>query len=240
MLKVRYRDEGEMSTGEVQGDEVVDRDEVRHVDEVDVLPPSDPTKVVCVGKNYVDHASELDSEVPDSPLLFMKPPSSVVGAFDPVRYPEDTDDLHYEGEVALVVGRECRNVEESEALSYVEGYTCLNDVTARDWQGRENQWFRAKGTDTFCPIGPYLQTDLSKIDGLEVTTRVNGEEVQHGDTGDMVFPPRELVAEISRFVTLREGDVIATGTPEGVGSVERQDVVSVEVEGAGTLINEVV
>ncbi|MFB6282778.1 MAG: fumarylacetoacetate hydrolase family protein [Halobacteria archaeon] len=240
MLKARFRNGEGLETGEVVGEEIEFDGESLHVDSVDVQPPSDPSKVVCVGKNYRDHARELDTTVPDFPLLFLKPPSSVIGAFDEIIYPDSTVNLHYEGELALVIGEDCRGVEESDALDYVAGYTCLNDVTARDWQDRENQWTRAKGMDTFCPIGPYLQTDLSEIGDRDVITRVNGEEVQRSNTQKMVFSPRELVSEVSEYMTLREGDILATGTPEGVGALERGDVVGVEVEGAGTLLNEVV
>lgn len=207
-------------------------------DQVQLLPPCEPSKVVCVGRNYVDHADELDSDVPDFPLLFFKPPSAVVAAFDDVRMPDETDDLHYEGEVGLVVGERCRRAEPGDATDVLAGYTAVNDVTMRDWQDRERQWARAKGGDSFCPIGPYLQTEFR--DDVAIETRVNGDVRQSASTDDVVFGFDELVVEISRFMTLEPGDVIATGTPAGVGAVAPGDVVGVEVEGVGTLRNEVV
>lgn len=237
MRKARFNAEGGVRGGRLEGDEVVTDEASFSVDDVDLLPPSTPSKVVAVGKNYADHAAELGTEVPDFPLLFFKPASAVVGPDDEIRYPPSSERVDYEGEVGLVIGRECRNVSEGEALDYVEGVTCVNDVTARDWQERENQWARAKGTDTFCPIGPCVQTDFT--DSLDVETRVNGERVQSSNTENMVFGFAELVAEASRFMTLLPGDVVATGTPEGVGALEKGDVVVVEVEGVGTLRNPV-
>ena len=207
-------------------------------DEVNFLAPCGPTKVIGVGRNYADHAEELDNVVPDFPLFFFKPSTSVVGASDPIVYPETTENLHYEAELGVVIGKPCRNVTEEEALNYVGGYTCVNDVTARDWQGRESQWARAKGGDGFCPIGPCIHDE--HIENREIETRLNGETVQDSTTASMVFDVPELVAEASRFMTLREGDVIATGTPEGVGAMEPGDTVEVEVEGIGVLENKVV
>lgn len=237
MRKARFRVDGGVRGGRLGDGEVV-TDEARFsLDDVDLLPPSTPSKVVAVGKNYADHAAELGTDVPDFPLLFFKPPSAVIGPDDDIKYPANSERVDYEGEVGLVIGRECRNVSREEALDYVRGVTCVNDVTARDWQERENQWARAKGTDTFCPIGPCVQTDFT--DSLGVETRVNGEVRQSAQTESMVFGFAELVAEASRFMTLYSGDVIATGTPEGVGALEIGDVVEVEVEGVGVLRNQV-
>ncbi|MFP4174148.1 MAG: fumarylacetoacetate hydrolase family protein [Halobacteriales archaeon] len=206
--------------------------------EVNFLAPCNPTKVIGVGRNYAEHAEELGNDVPEFPLFFLKPSTAVIGASDGIVYPETTDDLHYEAELGVVIGRACRDVTEDEALDYVGGYTCVNDVTARDWQGRESQWFRAKGGDGFCPIGPCIHDE--HIEDRSIETRLNGETVQESTTALMHYGVAELVAEASRFVTLREGDVIATGTPEGVGPMEPGDTVEVEMDGIGTLENDVV
>jgi len=206
-------------------------------DDVNFLAPCGPTKVIGVGRNYAEHAEELENEVPDFPLFFLKPSTAVIGASDPIVYPETTDELHYEAELGVVIGRPCRDVSDDEALDYVGGYTCVNDVTARDWQDRESQWVRAKGGDGFCPLGPYIHDEA--VENRSIKTRLNGETVQDSSTEMMHFGVAELVAEASRFMTLREGDVIATGTPEGVGPMEPGDTVEVEIEGIGVLENEV-
>jgi len=206
-------------------------------DDVNFLAPCGPTKVIGVGRNYAEHAEELENEVPEFPLFFLKPSTAVIGASDPIVYPETTDELHYEAELGVVIGRPCRDVSDDEALDYVGGYTCVNDVTARDWQDRESQWVRAKGGDGFCPLGPYIHDEA--VENRSIKTRLNGETVQDSSTEMMHFGVAELVAEASRFMTLREGDVIATGTPEGVGPMEPGDTVEVEIEGIGVLENEV-
>lgn len=237
MRKARIENEGEEHEARLRDGELLTDSGTYGMDEVELLPPCNPSKVVAVGKNYADHAAELGGEVPDFPLLFFKPASAVVGHDVAIEYPVSSERVDYEGEVGLVVGDRCRDVSEGEALSYVEGVTCVNDVTARDWQERENQWARAKGMDTFCPIGPYIQTEFGSELGVE--TRVNGERRQSSNTGGMVYSFAELVSEVSRFMTLYPGDVVATGTPEGVGMLEVGDVVEVEVEGVGTLRNSV-
>jgi 2-keto-4-pentenoate hydratase/2-oxohepta-3-ene-1,7-dioic acid hydratase in catechol pathway len=198
-----------------------------------------PSKIVAVGRNYVAHARELGHEVPTEPLIFLKPPSAVVGDGDEVVYPPQTRNLHHEAELAVVIGRECRNVTETEALGYVRGYTCANDVTARDLQEQDDQWTRAKGFDTFCPLGPRVVDGLDPGD-LTVRMRVNGELRQDGRTADMLFPVPVLVSYISGIMTLLPGDVILTGTPPGVGSVQRGDLMEVEIDGIGILRNRVV
>lgn len=237
MRQVRFDRGDGPEAGRVEDGTILLEDGEVSTDDVELLPPCEPSKVVCVGRNYAEHADELGSDVPEFPLLFFKPPSAVVGPFDRIVMPPETDDLHYEGEVGLVVGEHCRRVDPDDATEVLAGYTAVNDVTMRDWQERESQWARAKGGDTFCPIGPYLQTDWEEPLALE--TRVNGDVRQSASTADVVFGFDELVAAASRFMTLEPGDVIATGTPEGVGAVEPGDVVGVEVEGVGTLRNTV-
>lgn len=239
MRRARFEKDSIIHEGTLKDGEIVSESGGTYSpDEVNFLAPCGPTKVIGVGRNYAEHAEELDNEVPDFPLFFLKPSTSVIGASDPIVYPETTDELHYEAELGVVIGRPCRDVTEDEALDYVGGYTCVNDVTARDWQERESQWARAKGGDGFCPIGPYIHDE--HVENRSVETRLNGETVQDSSTEMMHFGVAELVAEASRFMTLREGDVIATGTPEGVGELTPGDTVEVEIEGIGTLENEVV
>jgi 2-keto-4-pentenoate hydratase/2-oxohepta-3-ene-1,7-dioic acid hydratase in catechol pathway len=207
--------------------------------EVRLLAPIIPSKVICIGRNYVEHAEELGSEIPAEPLMFMKPSTAVIGPGDLIRLPPESERVDHEGELAVVIGRPCRRVSEEEAPAYVLGYTCGNDVTARDLQQKDGQWTRAKGFDSFCPLGPWVETDLDLSD-LEISTRVNGEVRQRGRTSDMIFPPPVLVAYVSRVMTLLPGDVILTGTPSGVGPLSQGDRVEVEVEGIGILANEVI
>jgi 2-keto-4-pentenoate hydratase/2-oxohepta-3-ene-1,7-dioic acid hydratase in catechol pathway len=200
-----------------------------------VLPRS---KVVGIGRNYAAHAAELGNDVPDEPLMFLKPNTSVVGPGDPVFYPPQTHELHYEGELAVVIGRICRDVPAQQAADVVFGYTVGNDVTARDLQRNDVQFTRAKGFDSFCPLGPWIETDLD-TSSLRVQTFLNGDVVQDGSTADMIFDVPRLVAHVSSVMTLLPGDVILTGTPEGVGPMETGDEVEVVVSGIGTLTNKV-
>ena len=198
-----------------------------------VIPRS---KVVGIGRNYAEHAAEMGSQVPAEPLVFLKPNTAVVGPGDPVVLPRQSQEVHYEGELAVVIGRLCRDVPVERVAEVVLGYTCANDVTARDLQRRDGQWWRAKGFDTFCPLGPYLVTDLDPAD-LRVTTRLDGRTVQDGRTSQMVFAVDALVSFVSAAMTLLPGDVILTGTPAGVGPVEAGGRVEVEIEGIGVLGN---
>jgi 2-keto-4-pentenoate hydratase/2-oxohepta-3-ene-1,7-dioic acid hydratase in catechol pathway len=211
--------------------------EVGAVDEKTLLAPALPTKIVCVGLNYPTHADESSMALPTEPLLFLKPPSSVVGPGQPIFLPPQSERVDYEAELAVVIGRRCRDVAPEEAWDCVLGVTCGNDVTARDLQKRDHQWTRAKGFDTFCPLGPWLVTGLSESDvaDLEVICRVNGEVRQQGCTSDMVFSPPQLIAYIASIMTLEPGDVVLTGTPSGIGPLAAGDVVEVEVEGIGVL-----
>jgi 2-keto-4-pentenoate hydratase/2-oxohepta-3-ene-1,7-dioic acid hydratase in catechol pathway len=207
--------------------------------EVQLLAPVEPTKVVCIGRNYRAHAKELGNEVPKVPLIFMKPSTSVVGPQEAIRYPEQSKEVHHEAELGVVVGRTLTRATAAEARLAVFGYTCLNDVTARDLQREEKQFTRAKGFDTFCPAGPVVVTDLDPLEA-SVVCRVNGAEKQRGTTRDMVHDPFALLSFISNVMTLLPGDLVATGTPEGVGAMQRGDWVEVEISGIGVLRNPVV
>jgi len=207
-----------------------------------VLPPVIPSKVVAVGLNYAKHVTELakDREVPKEPLLFMKPSTSIIGAEEKIVRPRKSDDVHYEGELAVVMKRRAKGIETQEVRNYILGYTCLNDVTARDWQRKDGQWTRAKSFDTFCPLGPAIVTDIENPNDLKIETRLNGEVKQSSSTTALLFKVEELVSYISRHMTLLPGDIIATGTPEGVGPMVAGDTVEVEIEGIGILRNYVV
>ncbi len=198
-----------------------------------------PSKIVAVGLNYLAHARELGHEVPTEPLIFLKPTSAIVGDQDDVVYPKASLRVDHEAELAVVIGRRCKDVNEGDAFDYVRGYTCANDVTARDLQESDDQWTRAKGFDTFCPLGPQVVENLDPS-SLRVVARVNGEVRQDGHTSDMLFGVPSLVAFISGVMTLEPGDVILTGTPPGVGPVQRGDLMEVEIEGIGVLRNRVV
>lgn len=198
-----------------------------------------PSKIVCVGKNYREHAREMGGEVPPEPLLFLKPPSAVIGNGEPIVLPRLSQHVEHEAEIAVVVGDRLRRATEEEAMRGVAGFTCLNDVTARDWQKRESQWARAKGFDTFCPVGPALVRGLDWR-SLEVIGRVNGVVRQHGRAAEMAYGIPFLLAHISQVMTLEPGDVVATGTPAGVGRLAPGDLVEVEIPGVGVLANPVI
>jgi len=207
-------------------------------DDVRLLAPVLPSKLVCVGRNYAAHAAEFGMEVPEEPLLFLKPSTSVIGPGDPIRLLPISRRVDHEGELAVVIGRIARNVKTEDAAKHILGYTCANDVTLRDLQRTDDQWARAKGFDGSCPLGPWIETDLDPTD-VRVQTRVNGEVRQTGQTSDMVFGVATLIEYVTSFMTLLPGDAILTGTPEGVGRLEPGDVVEVEVDGVGTLSNPV-
>lgn len=199
-----------------------------------------PSKIVCVGRNYADHAAELGNEVPMEPLLFLKAPSAVVFNGDEIVVPRHSIQVEHEGELAVVISKICRGLaNDVNPLDYVLGYACLNDVTARDLQRKDGQFARAKSFDTFCPIGPFIETELD-ISDIRVIVRVNGIVKQDGRTSQMVFPVEFLIRYISQMMTLNAGDVIATGTPSGVSRMTAGDVCEVEIEGIGTLTNPVV
>ena len=209
--------------------------------EAKLLAPVRPSKIVCVGRNYREHAAELDHEVPVEPLLFFKPPSSLLAPGGEIRRPELSQRVDFEGELAVVIGKKCYKLgAEEDVRPYILGYTCLNDVTARDLQNKDNQWARAKGFDTFCPVGPLVTDELDPWAGVGVGTRVNGEVRQEGNTHDFIFSLHFILRYIAQVMTLVPGDLIATGTPKGVGPLAGGDVIEVSVEGVGTLRNQVI
>jgi 2-keto-4-pentenoate hydratase/2-oxohepta-3-ene-1,7-dioic acid hydratase in catechol pathway len=207
---------------------------------VQLLAPVIPTKVICVGKNYEDHAAEMGGPPPDEPLIFMKPATSVLGPDASVVYPAITDELHHEAELAVVISRVARHVNAEDAGGYILGYTAANDVTARDLQRSDGQWTRAKGFDTFCPLGPAIETELDPLERLAIICRVNGEVRQAGFTSDMIFGVGAIIEHITAVMTMLPGDVILTGTPSGVSAVNVGDTMEVEIDGIGTLTNRVV
>jgi len=204
-----------------------------------LLPPASPSKVVCVGLNYRKHAAESGMEIPKEPLLFFKPPSAVIGPEEGVIYSPLTQRLDYECELAIVFGKTAKNVPVEKAFEYIAGFTCANDISARDLQRQDGQWARAKGMDTFCPLGPFLVNEIDPV-GLRIQTRLNGQIKQDSNTGDMVFKPDFLVHFVSRAFTMQPGDVIITGTPEGIGPMQVGDRVEVIIEKIGTLANPIV
>ena len=202
--------------------------------------PIRPSKIVCVGRNYREHAAELGNKMPDEPLLFLKPPSAIIYSGDEIVLPSASQQVEHEGELGVVIGRVARNIPSDEdPLSYVLGYTCVNDVTARDLQRKDVQFTRGKSFDTFCPVGPWIETDVDP-GNVTVETRLNGELKQKGNTADMAFPVAFLIRYISEIMTLYPGDLIATGTPAGVSRMKHGDTVEVEVSGIGKLVNRVV
>jgi len=209
------------------------------LDEVELLPPVFSQKIVAVGLNYRDHAREFGLDLPDEPVLFMKPPSALLAHGGEIVYPDMSERVDYEAELVLVCGRECRDIEPREAGSYFLGYTCGNDVTARDLQIKDGQWTRAKSFDTFCPLGPFIETEIDPGD-LAIELRLNGEVRQSSRTSNMAFGPAELLSFVSRIMTFYPGDVIMTGTPSGVGEVHPGDTVEVIIEGLETLRNTIV
>ncbi len=205
-----------------------------------LLAPVAPSKILCIGRNYRDHAAELGNEVPKEPLLFFKPPSSLLGSVGTILIPSLSKRVDYEGELGIVIGRRCRNLGPDEDVRpYIRGYTIVNDVTARDIQKSDGQWTRGKGFDTFCPVGPIVSDEIDPVggDAVTLTTRLNGEVRQQGTTSDLIFPIAHLLRYITAAMTLEPGDLIPTGTPAGVGSVSPGDRIQVEIDGLGVLEN---
>lgn len=226
-------------TGRVEGDEAVLDAGRFPLGEVKLLAPCTPSKIIGVGRNYADHAAELGNELPKEPLLFLKAPSALNDPDGAIVYPTQSSRVDYEGELAVVIGRRCRDVPKSGAAKVILGYTICNDVTARDLQQTDGQWARAKGFDTFAPLGPWIVTGLDPA-GLRVRTRLNGVLKQDCPTSKLIFDVPTLIEYISAAFTLEPGDVIATGTPSGIGPMQPGDVVTVEIEGIGALTNRVV
>jgi 2-keto-4-pentenoate hydratase/2-oxohepta-3-ene-1,7-dioic acid hydratase in catechol pathway len=208
--------------------------------QAELLPPVQPSKIVCVGRNYREHADELGHAVPKEPLIFLKPTSSLLKPGGTIIRPSVSQRTDYEGELGVVIGKTCRNLKpEEDVRPYILGYTCVNDFTARDLQDKDGQWTRAKGFDTFCPVGPIVAEGLDPWAGVTVETRVNGEVRQQGNTRDFIFPLEVIIRYIAEVMTLFAGDLIATGTPKGVGPVVAGDVIEISVAGIGTLRNTV-
>jgi len=240
MKYVRFRDPaGSVRRGEYRDGTIRFGDSEYDPAEVDVLSPTDPSKVVCVGRNYAEHADERDEDVPDRPLLFLKPPNALAGHGDEITLPEGKEQVEHEAELGVVIGEQCRNVEADDALEVVEGYTCVNDVSNRDDQRVEQNWVRGKAFDGAAPIGPVVATPDEVPDDASITLRVNGETRQDSSTELLIFSIPELIEEITEYMTLEAGDVIATGTPAGVGPLADGDTVEIEIEGVGTLEHDV-
>jgi len=244
---VRYKHKGEIKygtlenntifelKGDVFGDFIITKEHC-NLYEIDILPPVTPSKVICVGKNYKEHILELGGDIPDEPILFLKPPTSVIGQGACILRPADSERVDYEGELAVIVKKTCRNIKWEDARSYILGYACANDVTARDLQRKDGQWTRAKSFDTFCPLGPWIETDTTP-DNLKIQTFLNGELKQSSTTSMMITPVFRLVEFASKVMTLNPGDVILTGTPEGIGPMHKGDNVEVVIETIGNLKN---
>jgi 2-keto-4-pentenoate hydratase/2-oxohepta-3-ene-1,7-dioic acid hydratase in catechol pathway len=249
MKIIRYQDRIKISWGVVEGDSVREMDgnpfghfhltsKVKKIGEVKLLSPCFPSKIVALGLNYRDHAQEVKMLIPKEPLIFLKPSTSVIGPGEPIIYPKMSKRVDYEAELAIVIGKEAKKVSEERAADCILGYTCLNDVTARDLQPKDGQWTTAKGFDTFAPIGPWIVTDIDPHH-LDVSSYLNGERRQHSNTKNLIFGPRQLVSFISHVMTLLPGDVVATGTPSGIGPMAIGDKIDVVIEGIGTLSNDV-
>ncbi|MGZ4934419.1 MAG: fumarylacetoacetate hydrolase family protein [Halobacteriota archaeon] len=233
----RFERDGHVFCGTVSGSSVASTAGTYDLSELRVLAPSNPSKIICIGLNYFDHARELELDVPERPLIFLKPPSSVIGPRESIIYPLSSTHVDYEGELAVIIGQRCKRVQDPEKV--ILGYTCFNDVTARDLQVLDGQWTRSKSYDTFAPLGPYVATDMDFLH-LSIVTRVNGRTKQDSNLSNLIFDVNYLVRFISRIMTLEAGDVIATGTPAGVGPLEPGDTVEVTIQHIGTLMNNVI
>lgn len=243
-LLCRFVHNERVGTGKVNGASIMLLDgdfqpsgESLALSDVRILPPLLPTKIWCVGLNYREHAKETKMTVPSEPCIFMKPLTTLAGHEDVIKFPKWAGRIDYEGELAVVIKESCKNVSEKDALKYVLGYTCFNDVTARALQGKDGQWIRAKSFDHFAPLGPYLSVKNEIPDSATLTTYLNKTIVQKSHFGDMIFSVPQIIAHISRFATLEAGDVIATGTPSGIGPVKDGDIVEIEIENIGVLKN---
>lgn len=206
------------------------------LDDIEMLPPTNPSKIVCIGLNYKDHAKELNLELPEKPVIFIKPSSSLNGPEKDIIYPSISSQIDYEGELAVIIGKSAKKVSKEEADDYIFGYTVINDVTARDFTLGDGQWTRGKSCDGFAPIGPFIETDLDPLN-QKIVTRVNGEIMQNSNTSQMIFSPQEIIEYVSQTSTFNPGDVIATGTPPGVGEMKVNSTVEVEIEEIGILRN---
>lgn len=240
----RFRYDNEVFQGIIHGERVVvERGlycDTFVLSELELLPPTNPGKIICVGLNYTDHAAELDMPLPKKPLIFLKPPSAVIGHMGNIVYPDAVERVDYEGELAVVIGKRCKDVSIENAGSVIMGFTCFNDVTARDIQKEDIQWTRSKSFDTFAPTGPFISESDLDVRDLSIKTRVNGRICQDSRTSNLIFNIPELIKFISGIMTLEVGDIIATGTPPGVGQLYAGDEVEIEIEDIGILKNNVV
>ncbi len=212
------------------------------LEDLKILAPAEPSKIICIGLNYVDHARELKMEIPEEPIIFLKPPTAAIGHEENIVYPTASKQVDYEAELGVVIGKNCKNVTRENAYDVILGYTCFNDVTARDLQKKDGQWTRSKSFDTFAPFGPYIvaKEEIKNPQNLDIRLRLNGRIEQTSNTKNFIFDVPFLIEFVSGIMTLNQGDVIATGTPPGVGPVKRGDTVEVEIEGIGVLRNFVV
>ncbi len=222
----RWTDEGLVFAGETYA-----------LEEVELLAPCEPSKIVCIGRNYAEHAAERGADVPDRPHLFLKPPSAVAGPYDTITVPAGKERIDPEAELGVIIGQQCRHVDRADAMGVVAGYTCVNDVSNRDDQDREQNWVRGKAFDNAAPLGPVIASPDAVPEDASIELRVNGTTRQEGSLSQLIFQVPELIEEITRYMTLEPGDVISTGTPAGVAPIEDGDVVEVEVEGVGILRN---
>lgn len=250
MKIVRFKYNHKVGHGLLQGNlvEVIDSQRLPAIvktnvslslNKVKLLPPASPSKIIAVGLNYLNHAQELKMPVPEEPIIFLKPPSAVIGHNDEILLPPQSQQVDFEAELAIIIGRQAHAVAKEAARDYVLGYCCANDVTARDLQKKDGQWSRAKSFDSFCPLGPWIETELEP-DSLNIKLRVNGQERQNSNTKEMIFSCDELISFVSNIMSLLPGDVILTGTPPGVGKLQSGDIVEVEIEKIGVLKNKVV
>ncbi|MBE0524387.1 MAG: fumarylacetoacetate hydrolase family protein [Methanosarcinales archaeon] len=241
----RFKFEDQIFTGKINDGKVIVKQDLYfdtyNLEDLQLLPPTNPSKIICVGLNYIDHAKELKMSLPDHPIIFLKPPSSIIGDGDNIVYPPNSQVLDYEAELAVVISKHCKNVLTKKVKDVILGFTCFNDVTARDLQKIDNQWTRAKCFDTFAPIGPYIiEPNKINLGDAFIKTRVNGKIRQNSNINNMIFDVPFLIEFISNIMTLEEGDIIATGTPAGVGPLHIGDTVEIEIQGIGILKNHVV
>jgi 2-keto-4-pentenoate hydratase/2-oxohepta-3-ene-1,7-dioic acid hydratase in catechol pathway len=254
MKIIQFRKDGKEKTGLLENNRVTElscstleainslsikkykKDSVYKIEDIKIESPVLPSKIVCVGLNYVDHAKELNMDIPEEPIIFLKPPTAVIGHLNNIIYPNSSKQLDYEAEIGIVISKEAKKVKEQDANEFIGGYTVFNDVTARDLQQKDGQWTRAKSFDTFAPIGPCIETELNPMN-QKISLKLNGEIKQNSNTKNMIFDVYELVEFISNIMTLKPGDVIATGTPPGVGSMNVGNTVEVELESIGALKN---
>lgn len=240
MRLVRFRDPaGSVRTGNWTDEGIMFGKRIYDLEEIDVLPPCDPSKIVCVGLNYADHAEEKGTEVPDRPLLFLKPPNALAGHGDTITLPKEKDTVEFEAEFGIVIGEQCKDVNRKDAMEVVEGFTCINDLSNRDDQRVEQNWVRGKAFDGAAPVGPVIASPDEVPKDASITLRLNGETRQISSIDQFIFSVPELIEEITMYMTLEQGDIISTGTPAGVGPLSDGDALEVEIEGVGTLKHQV-